>query len=104
MAAEGIPVRVITLMGNGLTEPYGTPSQSIIDSWIADQAVTDPVLFDRGFHYALFPDFIEGFNGDSFGYPAWLVLDPEMTLFYGAVGFSSWDSVSEVVLEDFEGR
>ena len=51
----------------------------------------------RGFAYALFPPFIESYSGDSFGYPTWLVVDPEMKLIHGNVGFSSWDDVKAVI-------
>ena len=55
------------------------------------------VLYDRGFAYALFPDFIADFSGESFGYPTWLVIDPEMNLVDGNVGFGSWDDVGDII-------
>jgi peroxiredoxin len=97
MAGEGIEVMVVSLLGNGLSDPAGTPDTATLTSWVEDYGLTDPVLYDRGFGYALFPDFIENSTGESFGYPAWLVVDPTMTLVHGNVGFSSWDDVSEVI-------
>lgn len=97
---EGVPVRVITLLGNGLSDPFGTPDEGTFQDWADDYPSSDPLLYDRGFAYALFPQFIEDFNGDSFGFPAWVVIDPEMTLIYGNVGFSDWDAVADVIRED----
>ena len=98
MAGEGIEVMVVSLLGNGLSDPGGTPDTATFTSWVEDHGLTDPVLYDRGFGYALFPGFIENSTGKSFGYPAWLVVDPTMTLVHGNVGFS-WDDVSEVIRE-----
>ena len=100
MRTEGVPVRVVTLMGNGLADPYGTPPASTVDAWISSYSLTDPVLFDRGYAYALMPSFIEDFSGEGFGYPAWIVVDPEMRVIHGNVGFSSWDAVASVILDD----
>lgn len=104
LRAEGIDVRVITLMGNGLSEPYGTPPESTVSEWIESYGLTDPVLYDEGYAYAIFPDFIEAYNGDSFGYPAWMVVDPQMQVLHGNVGFSSWEAVAEVIRADHEAR
>ena len=97
MAAEGIDVKVVSLLGNGLSDPFGTPSDETLNTWVDTFELTDPVLYDRGFAYALFPSFIDEYSGDSFGYPAWLVVDPQMTLVHGTVGFGSWDDVKAVI-------
>jgi len=97
MAEDGIEVMVVGLLGNGLSNPYGTPSESTFEGWISTFNLSDPVLYDRGFAYALFPEFIEETTGDTFGYPTWLVVDPSMTLVYGNVGFGSWDDVGDVI-------
>lgn len=104
MRGEGIPIRVITFMGNGLSEPYGTPDQATIDDWISEYGLKDPVFYDRGYAYSLFPDFIDGFSGESFGYPAWLLVDPDMSVFYGNVGFSDWETVADLIREDWSNR
>ena len=104
MQAAGIPVRVVTLLGNGLGDPTGTPDQETFDAWVSDFDLTEPVLKDKGYAYALFPSFFSDTYGDAFGYPAWLVVTPEMKLLYGNVGFSSWDNVAEVIEEDWASR
>ena len=97
MAADGYDVKVVSFLGNGLSEPFGTPSAETLDSWVSTFALTDPVLYDRGFTYALFPPFIASDSGDSFGFPTWLLVNPQMELVYGSVGFSSWDDVGGVI-------
>lgn len=104
MRERGIPVRVVTFMGNGLSDSYGTPDSEIVQAWIAEFGLTDPVLYDRGFTSALFPDFIEATSGEEYGFPAWLIVDPEMRILHGQVGFSSWDKAAAIIAEDFEGR
>ena len=104
MQTAGIPVRVVTLLGNGLGDPTGTPSQDTFDTWVSDFDLTEPVLKDKGYAYALFPGFFSETYGDAFGYPAWLIVTPEMELLYGNVGFSSWDGVAEMIEEDWASR
>jgi hypothetical protein len=100
LAEEGIDAVVVSLLGAGLSEPYATPDSQIFTDWVTEYSLQDPVLYDRGFAYALFPGFIEDYSGDSFGFPTWLVVDPEMTLVHGNVGFSSWDDVKAVIAEN----
>lgn len=99
MAAEGLDVKVISLLGNGLSEPYNTPDDATFESWVSTYGLTDPVLYDQGFAYALFPEFVEEYTGESFGYPTWLVVDPTMNLIHGNVGFGDWDSVGDIIRE-----
>jgi thiol-disulfide isomerase/thioredoxin len=99
MADEGIEVVVVSFLGAGLSAPYATPDEETHDSWVESFELTDPVLYDRGFTYALFPEFFESWSGEDFGYPAWIIVDPEMTLVFGNIGFSSWDDVAEVIRE-----
>jgi hypothetical protein len=39
---------------------------------------------------------------ESFGFPAWLVVNPEMQLVDGKVGYSSWDDAREMILGAME--
>jgi hypothetical protein len=104
MRAAGIPVRVITLLGNGLADPYGTPDQETLDSWVETYALTEPVLKDRGYAYALFPEFLSDEFDEDFGFPAWIVVSPEMKLLHGNVGFSSWEAAVEIIEADYSRR
>ena len=95
MAAEGIEVELLSFMGNGLDHPWGTPADDVIDFWISEFGVDGPVLKDRGYAYSLFPAFMEP---ASYGFPAWLVVNPAMELVDGKVGFSSWDDARDMIL------
>jgi hypothetical protein len=104
MRAAGIPVRVITLMGAGLSATWETPSEDTVDSWVESYGLTEPVLADEAWTLSFFPSFIEGYSGEDYGYPAWVVVDPALRPIHGNVGFSSWDAVAEVIVADVEGR
>ncbi|MCB9745805.1 MAG: hypothetical protein H6740_24735 [Alphaproteobacteria bacterium] len=103
MRAEGYDVHVLTYMGNGLSDPRGTPSQAIVDQWVDRFEIVEPVFYDRGYTYATFPSFIYDLTGEDFGFPAWLVIDPEMNVIHGNVGFGTWDAVADVIRADAEG-
>ena len=102
MRAAGIPVRVITLMGNGLSASWETPSEEVVAEWVAAYGIEDPVLADEAWALSYFPTFIDGYSGEDYGYPAWIVVDPSLRPIHGNVGFSSWDAVADVIMADFE--
>lgn len=104
MRAEGVPVRVITLMGNGLSASWETPSEETVADWVTAYDLTEPVLADEAWALSYFPSFIDGYSGEDYGYPAWIVVDPALQPIHGNVGFSSWDAVSDVIMADVEGR
>jgi hypothetical protein len=95
MAAEGIEVVMLSMMGNGLDHPWGTPPTSVIDNWVSQFNLGGPVLKDRGYAYSLFPNFL---GPESFGFPAWLVVNPQMQLVNGKVGYNSWDEARDMIL------
>jgi len=103
MVAAGIPVRMVTLMGNGLAAPHETPDEALVAEWIDAFDLVDPVLADRGYAHSLFPEFIDGVTGEDYGFPAWILVNPEMELVHGEVGFSSWKPIAEMILAA-EGR
>jgi len=94
MADEGVEVVMVSLMGAGLAAPWETPEPATVDSWIDAWLLEEPVLADEGAAYALLPDYL---GRDAFGWPAWVIVSPEMELVYGQVGFGSWDSAAEVI-------
>ena len=98
MRARGVAVRVITLLGGGLDEPWKTPGEETLLGWQDSWGDGEPLLADRGFSWAVFPPLITGFTGSDFGWPAWVVVDPQMRLLHGATGFSSWDEIAVLIL------
>jgi peroxiredoxin len=95
---EGVSVNMISLMGKGLDEPWASPSRGIVDDWAEYFDLKEPVLIDRGAGIALLPDFYEDEYETSFGYPAWIILDPDMNVVRGFMGFSDFDVAREVIL------
>jgi hypothetical protein len=104
MRTQGIPVRLVSLLGNGLADVTSTPSEATQDAWVSTFELSEPVLRDAGWSYALFPDFIEETTGEGMGYPAWVVVAPDMTVLQGNVGFSSWEAVGDIIRADWESR
>jgi len=100
MRAEGFDIMMVSFLGNGLSYPYETPSESTLNDWVSSYGLQDPVLYDQGFAYALFPTFVEEFSGEGFGYPTWLIVNPQMELVYGNVGFGSWDDIAQVIRDN----
>lgn len=97
LAGEGIEVVVVNLLGKGLAEPFEEPDDETYAAWVDSYQPTGPVLRDRGFAYALFPDFAEEATGESFGYPTWVVVAPDMTIAAVNIGFSDWEAVAAVI-------
>ena len=99
MREQGIEVMMVSFLGNGLSAPFETPDTTTFTNWVEQYDLQDPVVYDEGFTYALFPDFVERFTGEGFGYPTWLLVDPDMTLVYGNVGFGTWEDIQNKILE-----
>ena len=94
MADQGIEVMMVSLMGNGLSEPWVEPSLDTVESWVTAYALESPVLADRGFGYGLMPPYFD----NDYGFPAWMVVAPDMTIIQGGIGFGSWDTIESIVL------
>jgi len=92
----GIPTEFVSLLGEGLSNVIGEPSQSVFDSYLATYGHGGPLLKDRGFGYAVF----EPYWGDDLGYPTWAVIRPDMTVLYVGKGFDSWDEARDVIVGD----
>jgi hypothetical protein len=104
MTAEGIPVRLIPLLGNGLGDVAGTPSDTVHQAWVDRFNPADPVLADRGWGYAALSQYLPEHSGTDIAFPAWIVIGPDMTVIEGAVGFSSWDTIEAIIEADWVAR
>ena len=104
MTEAGIPVRLVPLLGNGLSEVYGTPSQETRDIWVDRFSPRDPVFADRGWGYASIGQYLSDHEGTDIAWPAWIVIGPDMTVITGAVGFGSWDTIGRIIEDDWEAR
>ncbi len=97
MAAEGVEVLVVNLLGDGLAAPFDEPDAETYAAWVDSFQPSGPVLKDRGFGYALFPAFAEAATGESFGYPTWVVVGPDMRIRAVNVGFGTWDDIAAIL-------
>ena len=97
MKGEGTDVQVVSLLGASLSDPFDPPDADVYQSWLDAYSPTTPVLQDRGFGYAMFPDFAKSETGESFGYPTWAVVDPQMNIVAVNVGFGSWDEIANII-------
>ena len=104
LRVDGIPVRLVSVLGNGLGDVLGTPDSAVVDRWIENYSLTEPVLADKGWTYALFPEFMESSTGEEMGYPAWVVIGPDMRVIEGNVGFSDWSAVGDIIRADWADR
>lgn len=99
LAAEGVEVLMVTFFGNGLSDVLSSPDKATVDAWTEEFGNHGPIYYDRGFGYAVFPDFLLEATGEDFGYPAWVLVNPEMQVVHGSVGFGSWDDTAKMIRE-----
>ena len=99
LAADGIEIDMVTYMGNGLSDPLTPPSQEIVDQWQERFGTHGPLFLDRGFAYNTLHDFVEQQSDASFGFPAWVVLGPDMEILHGQIGYGSYDEVETMIRE-----
>jgi len=99
MESQGIPVVFVSMLGDGLSNVIGEPSQSTYDAYLSSYGSGEPLLKDRGYGYAAFGNYL----GDALGYPAWSIVRPDMTVMAVETGFSSWDEMEALIVADWEG-
>jgi hypothetical protein len=89
---EGVDAHYVTLLGNGLSVPYEEPDSDNWSSWLTAFDDGEPILRDRGFGYATF----QPYYGDDFGYPAYAIVRPDMTVAAVEKGWGS-DTPQELI-------
>ena len=99
LGADGIQIDMVTYMGNGLSDPLTPPSQEIVDEWQERFGTHGPLFLDRGFAYNTLHDFVEQQSDKDFGFPAWVVLGPDMEVLHGQIGYGSYDDVQAMIRE-----
>jgi hypothetical protein len=99
MADAGIAVEFVSLLGEGLSNVVGEPTQAAFEDYIEDHGHGGPLVKDRGFGYAMFKPWWDEM-GEDLGYPTWAVVRPDMTLLTVGKGFQSWDEIEVLILED----
>lgn len=92
MAKQGIEVQVVTLLAPTLDAVIDPTPTRDLREWESVFELSNPVLADRGWGYALGSSY-----SPSFGYPTILIVDPKGRLVQVRTGFSSWDSIGAVL-------
>lgn len=96
MDDAGVPTVFLSLLGEGLSNIVGEPTQGDFEDYVASYGSGEPILKDRGFGYAIF----EPYWGDDLGYPSWTVIRPDMTVLAVGKGFSSFEEITDLILAD----
>jgi hypothetical protein len=102
MAAECIPVEMITLLNESLSTINKPASRDVQQAWADEFGLTSPVLADVGAAYALFPEYLGIESGMS--YPAVILVDPDGRTFHGATGFGDWTEFADIIRADWAAR
>ncbi|MCP4920958.1 MAG: redoxin domain-containing protein [Proteobacteria bacterium] len=98
LAAEGIDAQMVTYMGVSLSDPLQPADPETIDLWIETYGSHGPVFQDEGFAYAVFNDDLQEISGDdSFGWPAWVLVGPDMKVVDGFIGYGGFDDVAATI-------
>ncbi len=96
MAAEGIDVRVITLLAPSLADTLGTTTTEMLQGWIDNYELTSPVLADRGWGLAMFGPLF----GDPASYPSWVIVRPDLTVLGSGQGFADFEEHKTAIEAD----
>jgi len=88
MKGDGIDVEMVTLLAPSLSEVLTPTTTEILTEWTSEYSLTGPVLADRGYGYWLGKEAL-----DSFAYPTWILVSPDLTVFEMGTGFSNFDSI-----------
>ena len=94
MASAGVGVQVVTLLRGAEDDNQEPLSKDQIAHWASYNDVHQPVAGDRGYGAAVVGA-VEGFQ-----YPTVVVVSPELVVVEVQLGFTSWDSVEEVLLSE----
>jgi len=97
-------VRLIPLLGAGLSDVGGTPDAATHQAWVDRFEPVDPVLADRGWGYAALGAYLPEHEGEDIAWPAWIIIGPDMKVLQGGVGFGSWDELGDIIRADWAER
>jgi hypothetical protein len=97
MAAQGIDVRMVTLLCPSLSDTVGTTTLPMLKSWIKKYSLTSPVLADRGWGLGMFEPAI---GAETVGYPSWVLVDPELNALDFGSGFGGFAEIETAILAD----
>lgn len=93
LRGEGYDVQVITMLAPSLSDTGGTPTTAELQDWIDSFGIDSPVLADRVWGLST----VGLQMPDDFGYPAIVVADPDLTVTYVQIGYSTFDEIADVI-------
>jgi peroxiredoxin len=96
MKAQGIDVRMVTLLAPSLSDTLSPTSTAKLKTWTTKYGLTSPVLSDRGWGLSMF---IPLFS-DQVGYPSWVVVDPNLNVVDYGTGFGDYTDFEQIILAD----
>lgn len=99
MDGLGIAVEFVSLLGEGLNNVIGEPTQAAFDAYLSSYGHGGPLLKDRGFGYAMFKPYWDD-QREDLGYPTWAIVRPDMTLLHVGKGFSDFEEITGLIVED----
>ena len=97
MAAQGITVRVVTLLAPSLEDTLGTTTKIMLKGWINTYDLTSPVLADRGWGLSIF---LPAIGEANIGYPSWVLVDPNLKVMDFGVGFGDFSDIETAIAGD----
>ncbi len=99
MAAQGIDVEVITLLAPSLDDVFGETTTTVLNNWVSKYALESPVLGDRAWGQSVFSP-----PAKSAGYPSWVLVAPDLTVFEYGQGWGEWADVETLFVAHKNGN
>lgn len=96
MKTSGVDVRMITLLAPSLGDPLGDMTKAKLNTWVSKYSLTSPVLGDRGWGLAMFEPVFK----DQTGYPALVIVRPDLTILDMQTGFGDFADIKTAILAD----
>jgi len=95
MTDAGIDAEVITLLAPSLDNVLGPTEHVHLQEWVDTFEIHSPVLGDRGYGYWVIGEAL----GDEFGYPAWVVVAPDLEVLEIWKGFGGWEDIVNIITD-----
>lgn len=94
MAAQGIEVKVVTLLAPSLSNVFGLTTQKMLQNWTNNFKLMSPVLADRGWGVSIF----EPVFADQIGYPSYAVVSPDLKVLDMQAGYGGVKPIEDVIV------
>ncbi len=99
METAGLDVMTVTLLAPSLGAVLEPTPRRTLNDWSDTFGLHDPVLSDRGWGLWVAGSYV----GESFGYPTWIVVAPDLTVIGVGNGYAGWGPIADVVRDHAGG-